>query len=139
MPQNEMLRILGNADIFLYPSQLDTFGFSIVEAMGLGIPTVALSTKNNSSIKEIINNGKTGFLIDYDNIQRPVSSIGEKEEIVIKSFIEKINLLFEDKKLYSEISQNCLIEVKTGKFSIRERNKKLERIYKEAIRWGYFI
>jgi regulator of replication initiation timing len=43
-------------------------------------------------------------------------------------------LLIENEKLREKMSKECIKTVKSGKFSLKERNKNLKRIYEEAIR-----
>ena len=46
---------------------------------------------------------------------------------------EKTEKLMNNKKLREKMSRNALKEIKSGRFSIKERNKKLKRIYKESL------
>ncbi|MDA3836913.1 MAG: glycosyltransferase family 4 protein, partial [Nanoarchaeota archaeon] len=41
IPQKELFRLMQDSDIFLYPSFMDTFGFSSLEAMSFGLPAVS--------------------------------------------------------------------------------------------------
>jgi len=43
-------------------------------------------------------------------------------------------MLIKDKNLYGKMSKNSMEIIKKGKFSIKERNKKLNRIYEEALK-----
>ena len=52
---------------------------------------------------------------------------------IIDEISRKIEMLMKDKKLLRLMGKNAMEEIKNGKFSIRQRNKKLERIYREAI------
>jgi len=131
MPQKELFeKVYPASDIFVYPGYSDSFGFGFAEAMSFGLPIV---TVEGYARKEIVNEGKTGFIIptcgsiNYFNI-------GEKEEQIIQKLIENTSNLIENKKLRSTMSKNCIEEIKNGKFSIIERNKKLKRIYEEAMK-----
>lgn len=48
------------ADIFIFPTQHETFGLVNLEAMEAGLPVVSTM---EGSIPEIVDNGKTGFLV----------------------------------------------------------------------------
>lgn len=52
IPQNEMPVFYKNCDIMVYPSLCESFGFSMVEAMGYGMPIIAADTPINKEICE---------------------------------------------------------------------------------------
>lgn len=132
MPRDQLFSLMENADILLYPVISDTFGFSLLESMSFGIPIVALETLWTKSIGEIVRNGKTGFLIKTKKIPSQ-QKIGILEKDLIKQLSEKCLILIENKNLRKQMSKECLREIKEGKFSINERNKKLGKIYEEAL------
>jgi len=131
VPQKELFeKVYPQADVFVYPSYTDTFGFQLTEALSFGLPVV---TVGGHSRKEIISEGKTGFVID----EPEKWNLKDLEELKLKSIEEierKTELLIKDKKLRDKMSKNCLQEIKEGKFSINERNKRLKRIYEEAMK-----
>lgn len=120
------------SDIFLYPGYSDTFGFSILEAMSFGLPII---TADGFARREIVEDGKVGFVVEaskkrdwWDNY---LHIEGEVE--ILKGFIDRTSLLVEDRKLREKMSKNCIEMIKNGKFSIKERNKKLKKIYEDAL------
>jgi glycosyltransferase involved in cell wall biosynthesis len=44
VPRDEVLALLGLADVFAFPSSVESFGHPILEALAAGVPTVAAST-----------------------------------------------------------------------------------------------
>ncbi|MDW8137124.1 MAG: glycosyltransferase [Bacteroidota bacterium] len=42
LPRNRVLEALGSADVFLFPSLHDSFGYAVLEAMAAGLPVVCL-------------------------------------------------------------------------------------------------
>lgn len=54
-----------DADALLFPTRLEGFGYSALEAMACGLPVIA---SNNSSIPEIVEHQKTGLLCPTDDI-----------------------------------------------------------------------
>jgi len=128
-------------DIFCLPTYVDSFGYSLLEAMSVGLPVVATSI---FAIPEIVEDGKNGFLIyspisdfrrdfviemfDRKVLRRKVLSI------VVRQLVEKLSVLIESSSLRRKMGRYGRMLVEKGKFSIRERNKKLRRIYEEAIR-----
>jgi glycosyltransferase involved in cell wall biosynthesis len=138
---DKMKELYEKSDIFFYPSFIDTFGFGILEAMSYGIPVISLNTFHTKTRKEIIENNKHGFIFDVEEKEaRKIIELKEKliiqtkEEKIINQLFEDISKLIENNQLREEMSFNCINEVKNGKFSIKERNKKLKRIYEESLR-----
>ena len=64
-------KILGLADLFLLPSQLESFGLAALEAMSCGVPVVA---SNVGGIPEVVLHGVTGFLCPYRNVDAMVEA-----------------------------------------------------------------
>ncbi|MFC1710680.1 glycosyltransferase family 4 protein [Nanoarchaeota archaeon] len=133
VPREKLFGLMSKSDIFFYPSFSDTFGFSLLEAMSFGLPIIAMKTPRNVSVSEIIKEGKTGYLVKFDG-KPEEHKIGSNEEKIIEDFVEKTSKLIENKKLIIKMSKNCLKEIKNGKFSVKQRNKKLKKIYQHALR-----
>ncbi|MBT7705812.1 glycosyltransferase family 4 protein [archaeon] len=130
LPQKKIYSLLSESDIFLYPSMMDTFGFSILEAMSFGVPTICLETENTAAIGEIIEDDETGKII---NTRCTIDSQSGKDlNITANNIFKELSYLKNNKKKLGEMGRACLREISHGKFSILERNKKLERIYMEA-------
>jgi N-acetyl-alpha-D-glucosaminyl L-malate synthase BshA len=65
--QQDMEDIYAIADLFLLPSEYESFGLAALEAMATGTPVVAT---NAGGIPEIITHGKNGFLCDIGNVEQ---------------------------------------------------------------------
>jgi glycosyltransferase involved in cell wall biosynthesis/putative flippase GtrA len=61
LERSELVKRIADSEIFVLNTHYETFSFQIVEAMGVGTPVVAT---NVGSIPEIIENGKSGILVD---------------------------------------------------------------------------
>lgn len=59
LPQGEKLAILQAAEVLVYPSYYEGFGFPALEAMAAGVPVIA---SNNSSLPEVV--GEAGVLVN---------------------------------------------------------------------------
>lgn len=127
IPQKKLFELYTQANIMIYPGYTDSFGFAYLEAMSFGIPTITI---DGFARKEIVENGKTGFVIEKTSKIDPNQPNAE----IVSSIVEKASILIEDRKLLEIMSKNCIQEIKSGKFSIKERNKKLKKIYREAIK-----
>ncbi len=66
LSHQEILDAFSACRVFILPAKNETFGISIVEAMGCKKTVVAA---NNAGPKEIITNGIDGFLFEPDNIE----------------------------------------------------------------------
>jgi glycosyltransferase involved in cell wall biosynthesis len=130
LPQKKLFELMRKSNIFLYPGSVDTFGFSLLEAMAFGLPVITINTNGTKSRKEIVENRKTGFIFDV-NEKLSFNEIGDTEKKVIKKLVRNVSKLIENKKLREKILKECIKTIKDGKFSIKERNKKLKRIYAE--------
>jgi len=149
LTRKELARYFQNVDIFVYPTRIDTFGFVLLEAMAHKLPIIST---NLYAIPEIIEDGKTGFLVNPliewytkdgkplldDDIKKYICSYqkyySKNKEKYIKEIVEKIELLIKNKKMREKMGEKGFKQIKDGKFSIKERNKKLRKIYEEAIK-----
>lgn len=64
--QQDMEDIYAIADLFLLPSEYESFGLAALEAMAAGTPVVAT---NAGGIPEIITHGKNGFLSEVGDVE----------------------------------------------------------------------
>jgi N-acetyl-alpha-D-glucosaminyl L-malate synthase BshA len=115
--QEQMDEILSITDLFLLPSQYESFGLSALEAMACGVPVVST---NVGGLPEININGKTGYLNDVGDVAAMAENafyILEDEER-LESFkdaaiahartFEKSNII----PLYEELYNSVLKEYK---------------------------
>lgn len=58
---------LGVADIFLLPSELESFGLAALEAQACEVPVIATRI---GGIPEVINEGESGFLSDVGDVEK---------------------------------------------------------------------
>ncbi len=70
--QKELINYYQHSDALLFPTRLEGFGLVAIEALACSLPVVAT---NCSSLPEIIDKGKTGFLCEQDNIEAFASAI----------------------------------------------------------------
>lgn len=58
---------LGVADVFLLPSELESFGLAALEALACEVPVIATRI---GGIPEVVTDGETGFLSDVGDIEK---------------------------------------------------------------------
>jgi N-acetyl-alpha-D-glucosaminyl L-malate synthase BshA len=61
---------LGVADIFMLPSELESFGLAALEALACEVPVIATRI---GGIPEVVNDGETGFLSDVGDVEKMTS------------------------------------------------------------------
>ena len=72
--RDQLPEIYSLADIFLFPSNTDTFGMSVLEAQACGIPVIV---SDKGGPQEIVIKGKSGFIMPSDNLDEWVGKILE--------------------------------------------------------------
>lgn len=110
----KLVEMYNLCDILVAPSRLEGFGYSVAEAMSCGKPVVAT---NCSSLPELIENGKGGFLCDIDDT---------------KSFANLIMTLGMDGNLQKEMgryNRNKILD----KFNVSKMGIEYERLYKKIL------
>ena len=78
---NDIDQILKYSDLFLLPSETESFGLAALEAMAFGVPVIS---SNSGGIPEVNENGKSGYLSnvgDVDDMSKNALSILKSNEI----------------------------------------------------------
>lgn len=65
--QEGLVEILSSSDVFLIPSQSESFGLAALEAMSCGIPVVSSSV---GGLPELIRHNETGYIAEIGDIDR---------------------------------------------------------------------
>ncbi len=110
---SEIDKILCYSDLFLLPSEKESFGLSALEAMAHGVPIIS---SNAGGIPEVNLNGKTGFL----------SNIGDT-----KSMINNAISLLSDPQKNKLFKKQAQLQAK--KFDLESVVNSYERIYNGAV------
>ncbi len=64
--QDNVLPILSAADLFLLPSEKESFGLGALEAMACGVPVIS---SDAGGLPEVISHGETGFLAPVGDVK----------------------------------------------------------------------
>jgi len=136
VPREKLLKeVYSKCDIFLYPTFYDSFGYSLIDAMVAKLPIIST---NMFAIPEIVKDGRNGFVVDIpgyslkENFLQyyPIENLTKKDnEKFIQGIVKSLEKLIKDKKLREGMSKESFRLVNTGKFSIKERNKRLLEAY----------
>lgn len=109
LAKQQILENLNKSDVFLFPSQIDSFWLVKLEAMSIWNPVICLDNFWN---EEIVDNNINGFCVKTEN-----------------DFIEKTYLVLTNSKLRNELSKNAYEKSKV--FSGQLFEKQLEDIFGE--------
>ena len=81
---NEINEILCFSDLFLLPSETESFGLAALEAMANGVPVIS---SNTGGLPEVNREGYSGYLADVGDVEtmaKRAISILEDDEILLK-------------------------------------------------------
>ncbi|MFH6958782.1 N-acetyl-alpha-D-glucosaminyl L-malate synthase BshA [Flavobacterium aquidurense] len=110
---NEIDKILCMTDLFLLPSETESFGLAALEAMACGVPVIS---SNSGGLPEVNFDGFSGYL----------SNVGNVDEMAANA----IKILKDDVVL-NQFKENALEVAK--KFDIKNILPKYEALYQRAI------
>ena len=111
---NEVDEILCSSDLFLLPSEKESFGLAALEAMALKVPVISTNT---GGLKELNINGNSGY----------TSEIGD-----IDSMSSNAIKILSDKSLKKKYRSQAFENAK--KYDIKKIIPLYENIYNEAIK-----
>ena len=110
---NEIDKILCYSDLFLLPSEKESFGLSALEAMAHGVPIIS---SDAGGIPEVNKHGKTGYL----------SKIGDTESMTLNALS-----LLQNESLHKSFKRQA--EQQAEKFNLESIVNQYESIYVDAI------
>ncbi len=90
--ESEKLQLLSEATLFVHPSLEDIFSLSLLEAVGVGIPSIAFDIEANPEIFE----NNCGFIVNKQNFE---------------SLANSIDYLLNNEDERNQISQNAIISI----------------------------
>jgi len=65
--QDGIVEILSSSDIFLIPSQSESFGLAALEAMACGLPVISSSV---GGLPELVKHNECGFIAEFGDVER---------------------------------------------------------------------
>jgi len=110
---NEIDTILSYSDLFLLPSETESFGLAALEAMASGVPVIS---SNSGGLPEVNFEGISGYLSDVGNIE-------EMAQNAIK--------ILKDDRILQQFKENALATAK--QFDIKNILPMYEELYNKAV------
>jgi len=114
LKQEEVIRRMQNAHLFLLPSIAESLPIVLMEAQAVGLPIVATKV---GSVDQAVIDGKAGFLVPKQDV---------------RSLTKKLKYLIEHPELWAKMGLAGRKYVEE-KYDINKLNNKLEKIYKRLI------
>ncbi len=114
VPRDVLASELPSFDIFVQPSRLDNFPFSVIEAMSCGCVPIG---SRIGGIPEQIEHMKSGLLFESENVDE---------------LAEAIRMLIQDPNLRKRLSNQARLEV-VDRFSLSRMGEHLEEVYQKTI------
>jgi len=111
--EDDRIKMIAMADIFVVPSLYEPFGIVTLEGMSMGKPTIGSRT---GGIAEVIEEGKSGLLFEPSNSDQ---------------LAEKIRFLLDNLNRRLKLSQGAVKRAK--EFTWEKNTEKVSAIYKDLI------
>lgn len=94
--RQQLARIIGASDVFVFPSRKEGFGIAPLEAMATGIPVIIAKIPGVTDLANI--EGETGYYIDVNDAQ------------ALKAAMEKMTLSAENRSQMGEKARKRIVE-----------------------------
>lgn len=115
LTDEEISHLYNEANVFLLLSRGgESFGIAALEAMANGIPVIV---SNECGVKEIIEDGKNGFIVKFNDV---------------KTLTERINYLLNDEEKAGKMGKNALSTA--GNFVWGNVAQKYLKVYKQVVK-----
>lgn len=110
---NNPTDVLAISDLFILPSETESFGLAALEAMAVKLPVISTNT---GGLPEVNIQGITGYLSDVGNVD---------------DMAEKAALLLSDENLLQQFKNNAYLQAK--KFDINTILPQYEKLYERVV------
>ena len=110
----DVAEVLQDSDVFLLPSETESFGLGALEAMACGVPVVA---SNVGGLPEVVLDGETGFL----------APVGDLEEMS-----KQVRRLLTDPDLHARMSRAARARAEVH-FQLEPAVERYELVYRRVV------
>jgi glycosyltransferase involved in cell wall biosynthesis len=125
--------ILPASLLYLLPTYDEAFGFAILEALAAGVPVIAT---REFAIPELVDNGMTGWLLDYTDKDKKRIMSGYLVKTIpddisrrlTEDLTDRMHTALGNRDVLSLMGRRAQTVART-RFSFEERNLKLAKIY----------
>ena len=142
LPNPEVLRLMEEADFFVFPTLHDTFGYVTLEALACGTPVLASAT---NALPEVIEDGRCGFLLPLEldgRIGRWAWTYRTHEPGFLEAYeaathsladaiADRLSECWESRDSYVSLSAGALERVCT-RFDAAAARERLEQLYERC-------
>ena len=119
---NEVDKILCFTDLFILPSEKESFGLAALEAMACGVPVIS---SNTGGLPEVNINGVSGFLSDVGNVDEMAENalkILASDEVLKRFKKQAIEaaMIFDTKKivpLYEKLYKEAILKKNANQYA----------------------
>jgi glycosyltransferase involved in cell wall biosynthesis len=106
--------LLANADLFLLPSESESFGLSALEALACGVPVVA---SRAGGLPEVVRDGVTGVLREVGDVE---------------GMADAARAILENRALWTEMSTAAAVDAR-ARFSTGDIVSRYEAFYERTL------
>lgn len=140
-------RLYAQADVLLFPSHMDTFGYVVLEAMAHGLPVLA---PRHLALEETVQDGASGLLFEAENMlfgedtvlrfrhtipvpRRYRETLRHPSQRYVAGIAAQLARLTEEPGLHAQLAEGAFASVRSGPLSIERRRALLRDIYDAAV------
>jgi glycosyltransferase involved in cell wall biosynthesis len=138
----DVLKLMEEADFFVFPTLHDTFGYVALEALAAGTPVIATAT---NALPEVIQDGYNGFLLPLEldeHLGRWAWTHRTQEsgylaayeasiEALAKELADRLTACWNEPDSYASLSAGALASVRE-RFAVEHARDRLERLYERC-------
>ena len=136
-------RLYARADVLLFPSHMDTFGYVVLEALAHGIPVLA---PRHLALTETVQDGLSGLLFKAENMlygpdtrcafrhvlpppRRYLEALRKPSEAYVRGIAEALARVAGEPGLHEQLAGGAFEAVRSGRLSIDRRRALLGELY----------
>jgi glycosyltransferase involved in cell wall biosynthesis len=139
-------RLYERADLLLFPSHMDTFGYVVLEAMAHGLPVLA---PRHLALTETIEDGRSGLLFQPENMlygddtrsafrhvlpppRRYLNALRTPSDRYVRGIADALARVAAEPGLHEGLAEGAFESVRSGRLSIARRREILAEVYEIA-------